>query len=85
MIKFTKIIAIKNIKNTKPTRLNLMIFMLKRKMLLKDMINRNLDITVKIVSKLKDSFQYFTSVFRVDAYGAKLPPLLHFIKKYKVP
>ena len=33
---------------------------------------------------LKDSFQYFTSVFRVDAYGAKFP-LLHFIKKYKVP
>ena len=82
MIKFTKIIAIKNIE---PTMLNLMIFMLKRKMLLKDMINRNLDITIKIVSKLKDSFQYFTSVFRVDAYGAKLPPLLHFIKKYKVP
>ena len=31
------------------------------------------------------SFQYFTRVFRADAYGAKFPPLLHFIKKYKVP
>ena len=62
MTKFTKIIAIKNIKNTEPTMLNLMIFMLKRKMLLKDTINRNLekvnvlsvvnlDITVKTVSK----------------------------------
>ena len=38
MIKFTKIITIKN---TEPTMLNPMIFMLKRKMLLKNMINRN--------------------------------------------
>ena len=62
MIKFTKIIAIKNIKNTKPTLLNLMISMLKRKMFLKSMLNRdqvkanaltvvNLDTTVKIVNK----------------------------------
>ena len=59
MIKFPKIIAIKN---KEPTMLNLMIFMLKRKMLLKDMINRNLekvnvltmvnlDIIIKTVSK----------------------------------
>ena len=41
MIKVTNIIAIKNIKNTQPTLLNLMIFMLKRKMFLKIMINRN--------------------------------------------
>ena len=41
MIKFTKIIAIKNIKDTEPTLLNLMISILKRNMLLKDMINRN--------------------------------------------
>ena len=62
MIKVTKIIAIKYIKNTEPTLLNLMIFMQKRKMFLKNMINRNqvkvnaltvenLDITVKIVNK----------------------------------
>ena len=62
MIKVTKIIAIKNIKNTEPTLLNLMTFMLKRKMFLKNMINRNqvkvnaltvenLDITVKTVNK----------------------------------
>ena len=38
MIKVTKIIAIKNIKNT--TLLNLMIFMLKRKMFLKKMIDK---------------------------------------------
>ena len=25
------------------------------------------------------------SVFKVDSYGTKFPPLLHFIKKYKVP
>ena len=24
-------------------------------------------------------------MFKVDSYGAKFPPLLHFIKKYKVP
>ena len=62
MIKVTKIIAIKNIKNTKTTLLNLMIFILKRKMFLKNMINKgqvkvnvltmaNLDILVKIAKK----------------------------------
>ena len=62
MINVTKMIAIKNIKNTKPTLLNPMIFMLRRKMFLKDVINRdqvkenvltvvNLDTTVKIVIK----------------------------------
>ena len=62
MIKFTKIIAIKNIKDTEPTLLNLMISILKRNMLLKDMINRkqvkvnalivvNLDTTARIVNK----------------------------------
>ena len=30
-------------------------------------------------------FTYFKIVFKVDSYGAKFPPLLHFIKKYKVP
>ena len=62
MIKVTKIITIKNIKNKEPTLLNLMIFMLKRKMFLKDMINKdqvkanvltvvNLDTIVKIANK----------------------------------
>ena len=32
-----------------------------------------------------NSLTYFKSVFKVDSYGAKFPPLLHFIKKYKVP
>ena len=32
-----------------------------------------------------NSLTYFKSMFRVDPYGAKFPPLLHFIKKYKVP
>ena len=32
-------------------------------------------------NSLVGSFQYFTNVFRVDVF----PPLLHFIKKYKVP
>ena len=32
-----------------------------------------------------NSFTYFKSVFKVDSYCAKFPPLLHFIKKYKVP
>ena len=31
------------------------------------------------------SFKHFTSMFKVDSYGAKFPPLLHFIKRYKVP
>ena len=54
--------AIKNIKNKKTTLLNLMIFILKRKMFQKDMINKaqvkvnvltveNLVISVKIVIK----------------------------------
>ena len=62
MIKVTKIIAIKNKKNKKTTLLNLMIFMLKRKMFLKNMINKsqekanvltvvNLVVLVKIVNK----------------------------------
>ena len=62
MIKVTKIMAIKNIKNKKTTLLNLMIFILKRKMFQKDMINKaqvkvnvltveNLVISVKIVIK----------------------------------
>ena len=42
MIKVTKIIAIKNIKNTKTILLNLMIFMLKRKMFLKNVIKKSL-------------------------------------------
>ena len=60
MTKVTKIIAIKNIKNTEPILLNLMISMLKRKMFQKNMINKtpikvnvltveNLVILVKIV------------------------------------
>ena len=40
MIKVTKIIAIKNIKNTKIILPNLMIFMLKGKMFEKNMINK---------------------------------------------
>ena len=40
MIKVTKIIAVKNIKNTEIILLNLMIFMLKRKMFQKNMINK---------------------------------------------
>ena len=42
--------------------------------------------TIEIFPKpLMNSFTYFKSVFKVDSYGAKFPPLLHFIKKYKVP
>ena len=32
-----------------------------------------------------NSFTYFKTVFKVDPYDTKFPPLLHFIKKYKVP
>ena len=35
--------------------------------------------------QLMGSVKYFTSVFKVDSYGAKFHPLLHFIKRYKVP
>lgn len=31
------------------------------------------------------SFKYFTSVFKTDAYNAKLLALLHFVKHYKIP
>ena len=42
--------------------------------------------TVEIFPEpLMNSLTYFKSVFKVDSYGAKFPPLLHFIKKYKVP
>ena len=41
MIKFIKNITIQNTKNTEPTLLNPMIFILKRKIFLKSMINRN--------------------------------------------
>ena len=62
MIKVTKIIIITNIKNTKIVLSNPMIFMLKRKMFLENMINIgqvnvnvlamvNLDILVKIANK----------------------------------
>ena len=57
MIKVKKITTIKNIKDTEPTLLNLMIFMLKRNMLNKDQVKvnvlttGNLDILVKIVNK----------------------------------
>ncbi|KAL4610913.1 hypothetical protein ACB092_08G086800 [Castanea dentata] len=34
---------------------------------------------------LMGSFKYFTSMFKFDAYGAKFPALLYFIKRYKVP
>ena len=41
--------------------------------------------TVEIFpEQLMNSFTYFKTVFKVDSYGAKFPPLLHFIKKYKV-
>ena len=32
-----------------------------------------------------NSFTYFKTVFKVDPYDTEFPPLLHFIKKYKVP
>ena len=41
MIKFTKIITIKNIKNIEQILLDPLIFILNRKMFLKNMINRN--------------------------------------------
>ena len=62
MVKVTKILAIKNIKNTKIILSNLMIFMLTRKMFQKNMISKapikvnvltveNLVISVKIAIK----------------------------------
>ncbi|KAK9993406.1 hypothetical protein SO802_023109 [Lithocarpus litseifolius] len=35
--------------------------------------------------QLKVSFENFSKTFKVDSYGAKFLPLLHFIKRYKVP
>ena len=53
MVKVTKIIAIKNIKNKKTTLINLMIIMLKRKMFLKTMINKGqVKVNVLIVENL---------------------------------
>ena len=37
------------------------------------------------LAPLKDSFQNFTLLFKPNAHGAKFTPLLHFIKRYKVP
>ena len=52
-ILFTKITAIKNIKNTKIILSNLMIFMLKRKMFQKNMINKaQVKVNVLIVENL---------------------------------
>ena len=77
MIKFTKIITIKNIKITKPTLLNPIIFMLKRKMFLKNMINRdqvkvnvliveNLDILVKIAKKKTGKYKNKFNMLSID-------------------
>ena len=42
--------------------------------------------TVEILlEQLMNSLTFFRSMSRVDPYDAKFPPLLHFIKKYKVP
>ena len=62
MIRFSKVISIKSIKDTEPTLLNPMIFMLKTKLFFESMINRdqvkvsaltvaNLAISVKTVTK----------------------------------
>ena len=43
-------------------------------------------LVVKIFpAPLKDCFQKFSIRFRTNTHGAKFTPLLHFIKKYKVP
>ena len=34
---------------------------------------------------LLDAFKCFKKCYRCDAYGAKFPALLHFVKKYKIP
>ena len=34
---------------------------------------------------LKDCFLNFSIRLRIDTHGAKFTPLLHFIKKYKIP
>ena len=34
---------------------------------------------------LLDAFECFKKCYRCDAYGAKFPALLHFVKKYKIP
>ena len=42
--------------------------------------------TIEIfLEPLMNSFTNFTKMFKVDPNCAKFPPLLHFIKKYKVP
>jgi hypothetical protein len=35
--------------------------------------------------KLVEALRIFKAHFKVDTYGAKFPPLLHFVKKYKIP
>ena len=36
-------------------------------------------------AQLTDCFRNFSLRLKPDAHGAKFPPLLHFIKKYKIP
>jgi hypothetical protein len=35
--------------------------------------------------KLVESFTLFKDRFKTDAYGSKFPPILHFVKRYKIP
>jgi hypothetical protein len=34
---------------------------------------------------LVESFELFKNCFKVDAYGSKFPPMLHFVKQYRLP
>jgi hypothetical protein len=38
-----------------------------------------------LLLKLVESFTLFKNHFKTDAYGSKFPPILHFLKKYKIP
>ena len=42
-------------------------------------------ITEIFPAPLLDAFECFKKCYRCDAYGAKFPALLHFVKKYKIP
>ena len=42
-------------------------------------------ITKLFPAPLLDAFNCFKKCYRCDAYGAKFPALLHFVKKYKIP
>jgi hypothetical protein len=35
--------------------------------------------------KLLEAFNIFKAHFKIDTYDSKFPPMLHFVKRFKIP